>query len=141
MELENIDYWKSLINIGLTKILILKILSRGPNHGYDILKQLSALTHGCCTPTLGTIYPILKSLTRAKYTQVKEKNQLKGGQKRRVYTLTPLGIKAYEAAREAWSSTIPYIHRAIETDEVKDMGRVRRTSTIKIKEKIIAGAV
>jgi len=118
MELEDIEYWKSLINIGLTKIFILKILSEGPNHGYGILKQLEALTHGCCTPTFGTIYPILKKLTQDGYTKVKEGKQLKGGQKRQVYTLTPLGIKAYQVALEAWKTTIPFIHRAIESKNV-----------------------
>lgn len=116
MRLENIEYWKSLINIGLTKILILKILSEGPNHGYGILKQLESLTRGCCTPTFGTIYPILKNLTREGYAKVKDGQQLKGGFKRRVYTLTPRGVKAYRIAMEAWKTTIPYIHRAIERE-------------------------
>ena len=127
MELEDIEYWKSLINIGLTKIFILKILSEGPNHGYGILKQLESLTHGCCTPTFGTIYPILKKLSQDDYAKVKESKQLKGGQKRQVYTLTPLGIRAYQVAMEAWKTTIPYIHRAIES---KKLG----TSVIKIEK-------
>jgi DNA-binding PadR family transcriptional regulator len=117
MKLEDIDYWKSLINIGLTKIFVLKILFMGPNHGYGILKELESTTQGCCTPTFGTIYPILKSLTREGYAKVKESQQLKGGQKRRIYTLTPLGVKAYYVAMEAWKTTIPYIHRAIESEK------------------------
>ncbi len=116
--LEDTNYWKSVINIGLSKILILKILSKGPNHGYGILKQLESLTHDCCTPTFGTIYPILKELTRERYAEVKEEHQIKGGQKRRVYTLTPAGLKAYRVALEAWRSTIPYIHRVIEEEEL-----------------------
>ncbi len=117
-KLDNPNYWKSVINIGLSKILILKILSRGSNHGYGILKQLEALTHDCCTPTFGTIYPILKELTRDGYADVKEENQIKGGQKRRVYTLTSAGLNAYKVALEAWRSTIPYIHRAIENKQL-----------------------
>jgi PadR family transcriptional regulator PadR len=116
--LDDMNYWKSLINIGLSKILILKILSKGPNHGYGILKQLEGLTHDCCTPTFGTIYPILKALTRDGYAHVKEENQVKGAQKRRVYTLTSAGVNAYKVALEAWRSTIPYIHRAIEEKEL-----------------------
>lgn len=115
VKLEDIQYWKSLINIGLTKIFVLKILYEGPNHGYGILKHLESLTQGCCTPTFGTIYPILKNLTKQGYAKVKERQQLKGGQRRQVYTLTPLGIKAYHIAMEAWETTIPYIHRAIES--------------------------
>jgi DNA-binding PadR family transcriptional regulator len=118
VKLEDIDYWKSLINIGLTKIFILKILFMGPNHGYGILKELESTTQGCCVPTFGTIYPILKSLTREGYARVKEGKQVKGGQKRRIYTLTPLGVKAYRVAMEAWRTTIPYIHRAIESEKL-----------------------
>ncbi len=124
--LDDMNYWKSLINIGLSKILILKILSKGPNHGYGILKQLENLTHDCCTPTFGTIYPILKELTRDGYADVKEENQTKGGQKRRVYTLTPAGLKAYKVALEAWRSTIPYIYTAIENDDLVPIEEIRK---------------
>lgn len=114
----DLNYWKSLINIGLARVLVLKVLFKGPNHGYGILKELETLTNGCCVPTFGTIYPILKELTQKGYAEVNEDKQLKGAQKRRVYTLTPLGIEAYKVALEAWRSTIPYIHKAIETDEL-----------------------
>ena len=76
------------------------------------------MTSGCCVPTFGTIYPILKELTRSGYAEVTEDAQIKGAQKRRVYTLTPLGIEAYEVALEAWRSTIPYIYRALENDDL-----------------------
>jgi len=112
------DYWKSLVNIGFTKLLVLKVLMKGPNHGYGILKELESITCGCCVPTFGTIYPILKELTSLGYAEVKEDKQLKGAQKRRVYTLTPLGIKAYEVALEVWRSTIPYIYKAIENEGI-----------------------
>lgn len=112
------SYWKSLINTGLTKLLVLKILSKGPSHGYEIVKEVESITAGCCASTFGTIYPILKDLTRHGYAEVHEDKQLKGAQKRRVYTLTPLGMEAYKTALEAWRSTIPYIYRAIESDDL-----------------------
>ncbi len=111
-------YWKSLINTGLTKLLVLKVLSVSPNHGYGILKELESITSGCCVPTFGSIYPILKDLTKNGYAEVKEDTQLKGAQKRRVYTLTPSGVEAYKVAVEAWRSTIPYIYKAIENDNL-----------------------
>ena len=107
-----------MINIGLTKLLVLKVLSKGPNHGYGILKELESTTSGCCVPTFGSIYPILKDLTKYGYAEVNEDKQLKGAQKRRVYTLTPLGVEAYKVALEAWRSTIPYIYKAIENNEL-----------------------
>jgi PadR family transcriptional regulator, regulatory protein PadR len=116
--LADLDYWKSLINIGLTKLLVLKVLSKGPNHGYGILKELQSITSGCCVSTFGTIYPILKELTKHGYAEVSEDRQLKGAQKRRVYTLTPSGVAAYEVSIEAWRSTIPYIYKAVENDNL-----------------------
>ncbi len=76
------------------------------------------MTSGCCVPTFGTIYPMLKELTRSGYAEVKEDTQLKGAQKRRVYTLTPLGMEAYGVALEAWRSTIPYLYKAVENDDL-----------------------
>ncbi len=118
LDLTDPNYWKSLINIGLTKLLVLGVLSKTPNHGYGILKDLQSMTSGCCVPTFGSIYPILKELTRDGYAEVSEDIQLKGAQKRQVYTLTPLGVDAYKVALEAWRSTIPYIYKAIENDDL-----------------------
>jgi DNA-binding PadR family transcriptional regulator len=117
-DLADLNYWKSLINTGLTKLLVLKVLSVGPNHGYGILKELESITSGCCVPTFGSIYPVLKELTQYGYAVVADGKQLKGAQKRRIYTLTPLGIEAYKVAIEAWRSTIPYIYKAIENNNL-----------------------
>ena len=125
MELTDVNYWKSLINTGLNKLLVLKVLSVGPNHGYGILKELQSITSGCCVPTFGSIYPILKELTKHGYAEVKEDTQLKGAQKRRVYTLTPLGVEAYGVALEAWRSTIPYIYKAIENNNLVFLEDIR----------------
>lgn len=122
MKMTEVNFWKSLINIGLSRILVLKVLTRGPNYGYGILKELESVTSGCCTPTYGTIYPILKELTKEGYAEVSEEKQLKGAQKRRVYTLTPLGIEAYRVALEAWRTTIPFIYKAIEDVEIPSLG-------------------
>ncbi len=125
MKMTEVNFWKSLINIGLARILVLKVLSKGSNYGYGILKELESATSGCCTPTYGTIYPILKELTKEGYAEVSEDKQLKGARKRRVYTLTPLGIEAYRAALEAWRTTVPYIYKAIEEVEIHSMKKMQ----------------
>jgi PadR family transcriptional regulator, regulatory protein PadR len=126
MGLTDLNYWKSLINIGLTKLLVLKVLSKGPNHGYGVLKELESMTSGCCIPTFGTIYPILKELSQNGYAEIHEDQQLKGARKRRVYTLTPSGMEAYKVALEAWRSTIPYIYKALENDHLVFMEDIKR---------------
>lgn len=113
-EFEDPEYWKALINNGLSKFYVLKILYEGPSHGYGILKQLTALTGGCCIPTFGTIYPVLKKLTKEGYAKILKVPNDESKRKRKVYALTPKGEIAYRIALDVWRSVIPYIYRAID---------------------------
>jgi DNA-binding PadR family transcriptional regulator len=94
-DLDEPTYWKSLINIGLSKFFILKILYEGPSYGYEILKKVADLTDGCCAPTVGTIYPILTRLTKDGYAKILKISNTEGGRQRKIYTLTPKGKKTY----------------------------------------------
>ena len=91
MGLTDLDYWKSLINIGLTKVLVLKILSKGPNHGYGVLKELESMTSGCCVTTFGTIYPLLKELSQNGYAEIHEDQAAQGREEKTCLYPDPLG--------------------------------------------------
>ncbi len=119
-DLDDPTYWKSLINIGLSKFFVLKILYEGPSYGYEILKQVADLTDGCCAPTVGTIYPILTRLTKDGYARILKISNTEGGRQRKIYTLTPKGKKTYKIALEAWRSTLPYIYKAIDFEYVDE---------------------
>jgi len=119
-DLDEPTYWKSLINIGLSKFFVLKILYEGPSYGYEILKQVADLTDGCCAPTVGTIYPILTRLTKDGYARILKISNTEGGRQRKIYTLTPKGKKTYKIALEAWRSTLPYIYKAIDFEYVDE---------------------
>ena len=112
--LNNPEYWKALINNGLSKFYVLKILYEGPSHGCGILKKLESLTGGCCIPTIGTIYPILKKLTEDGYAKILKSNQKENTRQKKVYALTPKGERTYKVALEVWRSVIPYIYKAID---------------------------
>jgi PadR family transcriptional regulator PadR len=121
--LDDPNYWKSLINIGLSKFFVLKILYEKPSYGYEITKKLNELTAGCCAPTSGTIYPILAKLTKEGYTRKLKGSNKYGGRERKIYALTSKGKKTYKIALDAWRSTLPYIYKAIDfeyVDEEKD---------------------
>jgi DNA-binding PadR family transcriptional regulator len=121
-EFEDPEYWKALINNGLSKFYVLKILYEGPSHGYGILKKLTALTGGCCIPTFGTIYPVLKKLTEEGYAKVLKVANDESKRQRKVYALTPRGQITYKIALDVWRSVIPYIYKAIDfeyTDKSK----------------------
>lgn len=112
MRLENQEYWKSLINMSLSKFFILRTLYLEPTHGYAVLEKLREFTQGCCTPTYGTIYPILKELVKGKYAEMR--TEIVGNRKRKVYMLTVKGRKAYEEALKAWQEVMPYLNKVIE---------------------------
>jgi PadR family transcriptional regulator PadR len=129
-EMDSPDYWKGLINNGLSKFYILKILYEGPSHGYGILKKLADRTEGCCIPTVGTIYPILKKFTAEGYTKIIEVSNHKNKRVKKVYALSPKGRRTYKMALEAWRQVIPFIHQAIDFEykEEKKFPILRRSA-------------
>jgi PadR family transcriptional regulator PadR len=125
--LEDPNYWKSLINIGLSKFFIIKILYEEPTHGYGILKKLTDATEGCCVPTFGSIYPILAKLTKEGYTKILKVSAKEQGRKKKIYALTPKGKKTYKIALEAWRTTLPYIRKAIDWEDTgKELKTISR---------------
>lgn len=112
MNLEDRDYWKSLINMSLTRFLILQTLHQQPSHGYAVLERLEQFTQGCCTPTYGGIYPVLKQLVGGGYAGVEEETV--SGRKRQIYELTEKGQNAYQIAIESWQEVLPYITKIVE---------------------------
>lgn len=111
MNLEDPEYWKSLINMSLSRFFILRTLHEGPTHGYALLESLKAFTRGCCTPAYGTIYPILKELLAGQYATVKLETE--DGRQRKIYELTPRGDLAYHQAITTWQEVLPYIEQAV----------------------------
>lgn len=111
MNLEDPEYWKTLINMGLSRFFILRTLHEKPTHGYALLEDLKVFTEGCCTPAYGTIYPILKELVEGEYAVVRQETE--GGRQRKVYELTPRGELAYQQAVKTWQEVLPFIERAV----------------------------
>ncbi len=93
-------YWAGTIKMGLSKFFILRVLHDGPLHGYDIARLVARTTNGCCSPTEGTIYPVLREFEAGGFVTVAE--EVVGGRLRRVYALTDSGRAAFRVALEAW---------------------------------------
>ena len=93
-------YWAGTIKMGLSKFFILRVLHDRPMHGYDIARTVERTTNGCCSPTEGTIYPVLREFEEGGYvTSVAE---VVSGRQRKTYTLTDKGREAFRVAVEAW---------------------------------------
>lgn len=69
-------------------------------HGYDIARTVERTTNGCCSPTEGTIYPVLREFEDGGY--VTSVTEVVSGRERRVYTLTDKGREAFKVAVAAW---------------------------------------
>ena len=93
-------YWAGTIKMSLSKFFILRVLHDHPMHGYDITRAVERTTNGCCSPTEGTIYPVLRDFEEGGYvTSVAE---TVGGRERKTYALTDKGREAFRVGLEAW---------------------------------------
>ena len=94
------DYWSGTIKMGLSKFFILRVLHDSPMHGYDIARSVERTTGGCCSPTEGTIYPVLREFEAGGFVTARE--EVVQGRQRRVYALTDSGRAAFRVALDAW---------------------------------------
>jgi PadR family transcriptional regulator, regulatory protein PadR len=93
-------YWAGTIKMGLSKFFILRVLHDGPLHGYDIARLVERTTNGCCSPTEGTIYPVLREFEAGGFVTATE--EVVQGRRRRIYELTEAGRSAFRVALDAW---------------------------------------
>lgn len=102
-------YWNGIIKMSLSKFFILSVLRRRPMHGYEIAREVECSTEGCCAPTEGTIYPVLREFEQGGYVSVHTETVT--GRERKVYTLTARGHKAFSVATAAWLEVAEQISR------------------------------
>jgi len=73
---------------GFLKMIVLKIISERPIHGYDIIGEIESKTMGRWVPSPGSIYPALEFLESRGYIMMEEIDRKK------VYTITEDGKEA-----------------------------------------------
>lgn len=94
------SYWRGTIKMSLSKFFVLSVLHRQPMHGYEVVQAVAKTTNGCCSPSEGTVYPMLNEFEAGGYlTAVTETVQ---GRARKVYSLTDKGRQAFQVAVGAW---------------------------------------
>jgi DNA-binding PadR family transcriptional regulator len=93
-------YWAGTVKMSLSKLFLLRVLHDRPMHGYDIARRVEQTTRGCCSPSEGTIYPVLREFEEGGY--VTSAAEVVGGRERKVYTLTDRGQLALRTAVDAW---------------------------------------
>jgi DNA-binding PadR family transcriptional regulator len=97
----------------LSKFFILRALIDKPMHGYDIARAVERISNGCCSPTEGTIYPVLREFEQGSYVTSDE--TVVSGRQRKTYTLTEKGRDAFRVGLEA---RMDVTRALIETEQV-----------------------
>ncbi len=111
MKYQSHEYWASLIKMSLSRFFILHVLNKEQLHGYEIAKRVSGITSGCCAPTEGSLYPVLREFVDNGLVNVEA--QIVSGRERKVYTITEEGRQAYLVGSQAWAEVSDYILRAV----------------------------
>jgi transcriptional regulator len=87
---------------GTLDLLVLKTLSRGPQHGYGIAMHISAVSDDVLRVEEGSLYPALHRMEHAGWIkaewQVTENNR-----RARLYRLSRAGERHLEEEQEKWS--------------------------------------
>lgn len=120
------DYWAGTIKMGLSKFFILRVLHDGPMHGYDIARLVERTTNGCCSPTEGTIYPVLREFEAGGFVTATE--EVVSGRQRRVYALTDAGRAAFRVALDAWMEATAALQDTGRAFAAADRARAARLS-------------
>ncbi len=77
--------WK-IFERGDLKFVILRLISKQPMHGYEVMKALEEESKGYYRPSPGSVYPTLQMLDDEGYLTVEEKDGKK------TYTITDEGV-------------------------------------------------
>lgn len=100
---------------GTLDLLILKVLSLEPMHGWGIMKRIQALSAGVFELNQGSLYPALQRLKKKKWIRA-EWRITENSRRARYYTLTPGGWEKLIEERGAWERSTEAVGRILEAE-------------------------
>jgi PadR family transcriptional regulator PadR len=86
---------------GTLDMLILRILSLEPAHGYAIAQRLQQVSREAIRVNQGSLYPALHRLEQKRWLK-SEWRQSEAGRDAKVYSLTAAGQKQLAVEKESW---------------------------------------
>lgn len=98
---------------GTLEMLVLKTLSRGPNHGYGIAQHIQAVSAEALRIGEGSLYPALQRLLVNTWVEA-EWGLSENNRKARIYKLTPAGRKRLAEERRSFDAMVLAIGRVME---------------------------
>jgi transcriptional regulator len=98
---------------GTLDMLILKILTRSPQHGYGIALSIKRLSENILTVEEGSLYPALQRLLLRGWVKAEWK-KTETNRRARFYSLTPAGRKQLGLELSQFEQMIAAIGRVLE---------------------------
>jgi PadR family transcriptional regulator PadR len=86
---------------GTLDLLVLKTLSRGPQHGYGIAAAITAISDDVLRVEEGSLYPALHRMEQAGWVAA-EWQVTSNNRRARLYRLTRIGQKHLDTEHEQW---------------------------------------
>ena len=87
---------------GTLDLLVLKILSRGPHHGYGIAADIQAISDDILRVEEGSLYPALHRMEHLGWIKA-EWQTTENNRRARIYELTRAGEKRLTEEQEKWA--------------------------------------
>ena len=86
---------------GTLDLLLLRVLSTGPNHGWGIANRIRQMSADGLTASQGSLYPALHRL-ELRGDLRSEMTASENNRRARVYTITRAGRKRLESEQRSW---------------------------------------
>ena len=98
---------------GTLDMLILKTLTRGPNHGYGIAQHIHRVSHDALRIGEGSLYPALQRLLLNGWAEA-EWGISETNRKARYYRITPAGRRQLAADLKSFHALVTAIAQVME---------------------------
>lgn len=95
---------KELIR-GTLPLVVLSLAARGDSYGYQLIKDLEALSQGAFQLKEGTLYPILHALESEGLLETTW-HKADTGRRRKYYRITPTGRQALASRTAEWQALV-----------------------------------
>lgn len=103
------------------RLVLLHLIGQQPRHGYDLIREVEAITNGAYVPSAGVVYPALSLLTDMGHATTSD-----DGEGRKVLSLSDAGRKALQGAGAEVKLLLDKLASMGAAEQKLDGGPVRR---------------
>jgi PadR family transcriptional regulator, regulatory protein PadR len=97
---------------GTLDMMVLKVVSVGPEHGFGIGRRLQEISRGVFDVNQGSLYPALQRLLREGWITAAWR-QTDAGRRARYYRITRSGQRYLDSQRESYRRQITAVNRIL----------------------------